>query len=68
MDPDPQVKAAFVGKTLIAVGEARLHLNGAARSLDHAAKLRDHAIASALDDAPAVRRNRRVDEIAPQGA
>ena len=65
MDPDPQYDASFSGNAFVAIGEAALHLDRAARRLDHAAKLRDHAVAGALDDAPAVRRNRRVHEIAP---
>jgi len=50
----------------VAVDQTVLHLDGAAHRIDDAAKLDEAAVAGALDDAPAMHGDRRVDQIAAQ--
>ncbi len=45
---------------------AVLHLDGAAHGVDHAAELDEAAVAGALDDAPAMRGDGGIDQIAAQ--
>ena len=45
---------------------AVLHLDGAAHRVDHAAELDEAAVAGALDDAPMMHGDGRVDQIAAQ--
>ena len=46
--------------------EAVLHLDRAAHRVDHAAKLDQAAVAGALDDAPVMRGDGGIDQIAAQ--
>ena len=50
----------------IALDHGVLHLDGAAHGVDHAAELNDAAAAGALDHAPVVHGNGRVDDVASQ--
>jgi len=45
---------------------AVLHLDGAAHGVDHAAEFEENAVAGSLDDAPVMRVDRGIDQIAPQ--
>ena len=70
MDADAELDAAVVRHANIALDEAVLHRDGAAHGLDHAAKLDDEPVASALDDPPVMRRRRpdQSDRCAARGA
>ena len=57
---------SFGRHTDVPLDEAALHLDRAAHGVDHAAELDERAVAGALDDAPMVRGDRRVDEVASQ--
>ena len=46
--------------------EAVLHLDRAAHRVDHAAKLDEAAVAGALDDAPMMHGDGRIDQVAAQ--
>ena len=50
----------------VALDHAVLHLDRAAHGVDDAAKLDEAAVAGALDDAPAMRGDRGIDQIAAQ--
>ncbi len=52
----------------VALDEAGLHFDGAARRVDHTAEFDDRAVASALDDAAMMGGDSGLDEIAPQRA
>jgi hypothetical protein len=54
------------GGTRVALDEAVLHLDGAADGVDNAAELDEAAVTGALDDAPVMRVDRGIDQIAPQ--
>ncbi len=64
MDSDADLDALTSGNAGIAVSEPRLHLHGRAHGVDHAAELDHRAVAGALDDAPVMDRDRRVDQVA----
>jgi hypothetical protein len=49
-----------------ALDHAVLHLNGAANGVDHAAKLNKGSVTSALDHAPLVHGDGRIDQVAAQ--
>ena len=66
MNADAKLDATFGRQAGVALDHAGLHLDGAAHGVDHAAELDDRAVAGALDDAPVMDRDRRVDEIAAQ--
>ena len=50
----------------VALDHAVLHLDGATHRVDDAAELDEAAVAGALDDAPVMRGDRRIDQIAAQ--
>ena len=54
------------GEAGVALDHAVLHLDGAAHGVDHAAELDQAAVAGALDDAPVVGVDRRIDQVAAQ--
>ena len=56
------------GHASVALDEAGLNLDGRMHRFDDAAKFRDEAVAVALGDAAAVRRNGRIYKIDAQGA
>ena len=66
MNADPELDAAVGLHASIAVDKAALHLNRAAHRVDHATKLNDRAVPRALDDAPTMRGDGRIDQIAAQ--
>ena len=66
MDADAELDAALGRKAGVALDHAVLHLDGAAHGVDHAAELNDGSIAGALDHAPIVDGDYRVDQIAAE--
>jgi hypothetical protein len=66
MDADAELYAALGRHAGVALGHAVLHLDCAAHSVDHAAKLNEAAVPGALDDAAMMRRDRGVDQVAPK--
>ena len=68
MNADAKFDPPFRRHPGVALDEAILHFDGAARRVDHAAEFDDRAVASALDDAAVVGGDGGVDEIAPQRA
>ena len=68
MDADPKLDAALRRKASIALDHAVLHLNGAANGIYHATKFDDAPVAGALHDAPVMRGDGGIEQIAPQPA
>jgi hypothetical protein len=61
VDAYAKLDAAIGWQAGVAFDHAVLHLDRAARSVDHAAELDENAIPSALNDAAAMDCDRRVD-------
>jgi hypothetical protein len=68
MHADSEFDAALGLHAGVALDEAALHLDGATHGVDHTAELDEAAIARALDDAPAMRGDSGIDQIAAQPA
>jgi hypothetical protein len=67
MDADPELDA-LVGRDLgIALDHRSLEFNGAVYRVDDAAEFNHAAVASVLDDAAAMHRDGRVEQVAPKG-
>ena len=66
MDADAELDAAVLRHAGIALDHAVLHLDGAAHGIDHAAELDQRSIAGALDHAPVVHGDGRIDQVAAQ--
>ena len=66
MNADPEDDAAVLGHAGVALDHGVLNFDGAAHGVDHAAEFDDRAVAGALNDAPMMDRDRRVDQIAAQ--
>ncbi len=66
MNADAELDTALRRQAGVAFDHAVLHLDGATRGVDHAAELDENAVAGALDDAPMMDGDGRVDQIAPQ--
>ena len=66
MNADAELDAPLRRKTGVALDEPVLHLDGAAHGVDDAAELDEAAVAGALDDAPMMRVDGGVDQIAAQ--
>jgi hypothetical protein len=66
MNADAELDAALGRHAGVALDHAVLYLDGATHGVDHAAELDEAAVAGALDDAPAMRGDRGVDQIAAQ--
>ena len=64
MNADAELDAALRRQAGVAFDEAALHLDGAAHSVDHATELDQASVAGALDDAPAMRGDGGIDQIA----
>jgi hypothetical protein len=64
VDTDAELDARLVGRAAVAVGHAGLDGDGAANRLDGAGEVDQQAIAGALDDAAAVGRDMRLDQLA----
>ena len=68
MDADAELDAAIFRHSRVALDHAALQFNRAAHRVDDAASIRDESVARALDDPPAMHRDRRIDQIATQRA
>ncbi len=66
MNADAEFDAALLRQAGVALDEAVLHFNCAAHRVDHAAELDEATVAGALDDAPMVHGDGRIDEVAAQ--
>jgi hypothetical protein len=66
VNADTELNAALCRKASVALDHAVLHFDGAADGIDHAAKLNDASVASALDDATVMHGDGRIDQIAAQ--
>ena len=66
MNADAELDAALRSQAGVALGQAALHFDRAAHRVDDAAKFDEAAVAGPLDDAPAVRVDGGVDQIAAQ--
>ena len=66
MDANAKLDAPVPGYARVALDHAGLHLDGTANGVDHAAELDEAAVPGLLDNAPVVRVDRGVDQIAPQ--
>ena len=67
MDADPKLDALVGRHASVALDHAVLDFNRAAHGVDDAAELDDRAIAGALDDAPVMHGDRRIDQVAAKG-
>ena len=66
MNADPEDDAAILGHAGVTLDHGVLNFDGAAHRVDDAAELDDRAVAGALDDAPVMHGDGRVDQIAAQ--
>ena len=66
MNADAELDAALRRQAGIALDHAVLHFDRASHRVDHAAKLDEAAVAGALDDAPMMRGDGGIDQIAAQ--
>ena len=66
MNADAELDAAPWRQAGIALDEAVLHLDGAAHGVDDASELYEAAVAGSFDDAPVMRVDGGVNQIAPQ--
>jgi hypothetical protein len=66
MNADAEFDAALGRQTGVALDHAILHLDRAAHGVDHAAELDQAAVAGALDDAPVMQGDGRVDQVAAE--
>ena len=66
VDADAEDDAAILGHAGIALDHGVLNFDGAAHGVDDAAKFDDRAVAGALDHAPVMHGDSRVDEVAAQ--
>jgi hypothetical protein len=64
MNANAEVNPPVLSHAGVALAHALLHLDRASHRVDHAAKLNETAVAGALDDAPTMRGDRRIDQIA----
>jgi hypothetical protein len=66
MYPDAEFDAALGRQPGIALNHAVLHLDRATHGINHATELHESAVASALHDATAMHRYKRIDQVAAQ--
>jgi hypothetical protein len=66
MNADAKFDAAFGRQAGVALDHAILDFDRAAHCIDHAAEFDEAPIAGTLDDAPVVRGNGGVDQVAPE--
>jgi hypothetical protein len=66
MNSDPELDTALGLQASVARDHAALYLDRAAHGIDNAAKLNETTIAGAFDDAPAMRGDRGINQIAAQ--
>ena len=68
MNADAELDAAIFRHADVAFDHAGLKLDRAAHRIDHAAEFGEKPVAGALDDTPAVRRDRGINQLAAQGS
>ena len=68
MDANPKLDAPILWYARVALDQAGLHLDRAPDRVDHAAELDDRAVPGALNNAPVMRVDRGIDQVAPQAA
>jgi hypothetical protein len=66
MDADPKFDALVRRDPSVALDHRPLDFNGAVHRVDDAPELDDAAVAGALDDAPMVDRDGRIDQVASE--
>ena len=66
MNADAELDAALGRQARIALDQAVLHFDRAAHRVDYAAKLDEDSVAGALDDAPVMRGDGGIDQVAAQ--
>src|ERR1700733_2319224 len=66
MDADAELDATIVRHAGVALDHAVLHLDRTSHRVDHAAELTNEPVARSLDDAPMMRSDRRINQIAAQ--
>ena len=66
MDADPKFDALVGRDPSVALDHRPLDFNGQVHCVDDAAELDDAAVARALDDAPMVDRDGRIDQVASE--
>jgi hypothetical protein len=66
MDADAKLNAALRRQAGVALDHAVLHFDRAAHGVDHAAKFDEAAVPGALDDAPVMQGDGRIDQVAAQ--
>ena len=66
MNADAELDTPVLRHAGVALDHRVLHLDGAAHRVDHAAELDDRPVAGALDHAPVMHGDGRIDEIAAQ--
>ena len=66
MNADAEDDAAVLGHAGVALDHGVLHFDRAAHGVDDAAELDDRAVAGALDDAPVMHGDGRIDQVAAQ--
>jgi hypothetical protein len=66
VDADAKLDAALGRQAGVALDHPILHFDGAAHGIDDTAELDDASVAGALDDAPVMGGDGRVDQIAPK--
>ena len=66
MNADAEFDAALGRQAGVALDHAVLHFDGAAHGVDHAAELDENAVSGALDDAPVMRGDGGIDQVAAQ--
>jgi hypothetical protein len=64
MNADGKLDASLGRQTSVALDHSSLHLDRASHRVDHTAKLNENAVAGALDGAPMMRGDRRINQIA----
>ena len=66
MNADTELDAPLGRQAGVTLDHTVLHLDRASHGVDHAAKLDNDAVTSALDDAPMMHRDGRVDQVTSQ--
>jgi hypothetical protein len=66
MDANAKLDAALGRQSSIALDHAGLHLDGAARCINHASELNEDAVSRPLNDAAVMQRDGGVDQIAAE--
>jgi hypothetical protein len=66
VNTDPEVDAAVLGHAGVALDHRVLNFDGATHGVDHAAEFDEAAVASSLYDAPMMRSDGGIDQIAAQ--